>query len=296
MPHQVPPGRHLRLGTRTFAPGETGLLAIINRTPDSFYDAGRYLDDEVALSAVASAMADGADAVDIGGVKAGPGPEVSPAEEMRRVVSFVAATREAFPDLVISVDTWRASVADAACDVGADLINDAWAGHDPELSAVAAAHGVGYLCAHTGGHPPRTDPHRVRYDDVVAETLADLSRQVDSALASGVREDGLMIDAAQDFGKNTYHSLQLTGHVSDLVETGWPVMLAVSNKKFIAEALGLDGRKSDRIIGTMATTAVAAWEGVRMVRAHDVAQTRQVLDMVAALRSGIPSLARRSLA
>jgi dihydropteroate synthase len=296
MPHQVPPGRHLRLGARTFAPGETGLLAIINRTPDSFYDAGRYLDDEVALSAVASAMAKGADAVDIGGVKAGPGPEVSAAEEMRRVVSFVAATRETFPDLVISVDTWRASVADAACAVGADLINDAWAGHDPELSAVAAAHGVGYLCAHTGGHPPRTDPHRVRYDDVVAETLADLSRQVDSALASGVREDGLMIDAAQDFGKNTYHSLQLTGHVSALVETGWPVMLAVSNKKFIAETLGLDGRKSDRIIGTMATTAVAAWEGVRMVRAHDVAQTRQVLDMVAALHSGIPSLARRALA
>jgi len=279
-----------------FAPGETGLLAIINRTPDSFYDAGRYLDDEAARSAVARAVADGADAVDIGGVRAGPGPEVSAAEELRRVVSFVAAIRAAHPDLVISVDTWRASVADAACDAGADLINDAWAGHDPELTAVAGAHGVGYLCAHTGGHRPRTDPHRVRYHDVVAETVADLTRQADAALAAGVREDGLLIDAAQDFGKNTYHSLQVTGQVNALVETGWPVLLAVSNKKFIAETLGLDGRKSDRNTGTMATTAVAAWEGVRMVRAHDVAQTRQVLDMVAALRSGIPALARRALA
>jgi dihydropteroate synthase len=296
MPHHVPPGRDLRLRGRTFISGETGLMAIINRTPDSFYDEGRYLDDKTAITAVARAVTDGADAVDVGGVKAGPGPEVSAVEELRRVVPFVAAIRAAYPDLVISVDTWRASVADAACEAGADLINDAWAGHDPELSAVAGAHGVGYLCAHTGGHPPRTDPHRVRYDDVVAETLADLTRQAEAALAAGVREDGLLIDAAQDFGKNTYHSLQVTGQVSVLVRTGWPVLLAVSNKKFIAETLGLDGRKSDRIIGTLAITAVAAWEGVRMVRAHDVAQTRQVLDMVAGLRTGIPALARRALA
>jgi dihydropteroate synthase len=296
MPRDVPPGRNLRLRGRTFVPGETGLLAIINRTPDSFYDEGRYLDDETALSAVARAVADGADAVDVGGVKAGPGPEVSATEELRRVVSFVAAVRATYPDLVISVDTWRASVADAACAAGADLINDAWAGHDPELTSVAGAHGVGYLCAHTGGHPPRTDPHRVRYDNVVAETVADLTRQVDAALAAGVREDGLLIDAAQDFGKNTYHSLQVTGQVSALVATGWPVLLAVSNKKFIAETLGLDGRKSDRIIGTLATTAVGVWEGVRMVRAHDIAQTRQVLDMVAGLRTGLPVLARRALA
>jgi dihydropteroate synthase len=284
------------LRERTFSPGETGLLAIINRTPDSFYDAGRYLDNEAALMAVASAVADGADAVDIGGVKAGPGPEVSAAEELRRVVSFIAATREAYPELVISIDTWRASVADAACDAGADLVNDAWAGHDPELAAVAGAHGAGYVCAHTGGHRPRTDPHRVRYDDVVPAVLADLNRQAEAAISAGVREDGLLIDAAQDFGKNTYHSLQVTGRVSALVETGWPVLLAVSNKKFIAEALGLNGQKSDRITGTMATTAVSVWEGVRIVRAHDVAQTRQVLDMVAALRSGMPALARRALA
>jgi dihydropteroate synthase len=296
MPYEVWSGRDLRLRHRTFAAGQTGLLAIINRTPDSFYDQGRYVDDQVALTAVERAVADGADGVDVGGVKAGPGPEVSAAEELLRVVPFVAAVRAAHPDLLISVDTWRVSVADAACEAGADLINDVWAGHDPDLPAVAGAHDAAYLCAHTGGHPPRTDPHRVRYNDVVSETVADLTRQVETALAAGVREDGLLIDAAQDFGKNTYHSLQVTGRISALVETGWPVLLAVSNKKFIAETLGLDGPKSGRLTGTLATTAIAVWEGVRIVRAHDVAETRQVLDMVAGLRTGFPALARRALA
>jgi len=115
-------------------------------------------------------------------------------------------------------------------------------------------------------------------------------------MAAGVRADGLLIDAAQDFGKNTYHSLRVTGAISTLVGTGWPVLLAVSNKKFIAETLALDGPKSDRMTGTLATTAVGVWEGVRIVRAHDAPQTRQVLDMVAALRNGIPKLARRALA
>jgi dihydropteroate synthase len=136
----------------------------------------------------------------------------------------------------------------------------------------------------------------VRYEDVVGQAVGDLLGQVEAALAAGVREDGLLIDAAQDFGKNTYHSLALTGQVSALVGTGWPVLLAISNKKFIAETLGLNGKKSDRVTGTLAATAVAAWEGVRLVRAHDVAATRQVLDMVAGLRSGVPALARRALA
>ncbi|MGZ4600760.1 dihydropteroate synthase [Oryzihumus sp.] len=296
MPQHVPPGRDLRLRGRVFAPGETGLMAIINRTPDSFYDQGMFLDDDVALDAVDRAVHDGADAVDLGGVRAGPGPDVSAAEEERRVVPFLRAVRERYPDLIISVDTWRASVADASCAAGADIVNDAWAGHDPELTSVAAQWGAAYICAHTGGHPPRTDPHRVRYADVLGQAVADLLGQADRAVQAGVREDGLLIDAAQDFGKNSYHSLRLTGGVATLVETGWPVLLAVSNKKFIAETLGLDGKKSDRVTGTLTTTAVAAWEGVRLVRAHDVAATRQVLDMVAGLRSGVPALARRALA
>jgi len=287
MPASPPTGRDLTLRGRTFAPGQTALLAIINRTPDSFYDQGMFLDVEGVGGAVDDREQRGL---------AGPGPEVSAAEELARVVPFVEAIRAAHPQLIISVDTWRADVADAACAVGADLVNDAWAGHDPEVVAVAASRGAAYICAHTGGHPPRTDPHRVRYHDVVGQAVADLLEQVETARAAGVREDGLLIDAAQDFGKNTYHSLKLTGQVSALVDTGWPVLLAVSNKKFIAETLGLNGKKSDRVTGTLATTAVAAWEGVRLVRAHDVTATRQVLDMVAGLRSGVPALARRALA
>lgn len=296
MPHPRPHGRNLVLHGQCFAPGQAALLAIINRTPDSFYDHGAFVDDDAALAAVARAVADGADAVDIGGVKAGPGADVSSAEEAGRVVPFIAMVREAHPDLIISVDTWRAGVADAACAAGADLVNDAWAGADPEITAAAAAHGAGYVCAHTGGHAPRTDPHRVRYADVLADVLERTTALAAGAVAAGVREDGILIDAAQDFGKNTYHSLTVTGRVSELVATGWPVLLAISNKKFIAESLALDGPKSDRITGTLVTTAVAAWEGVRMVRAHDVRATRQALDMVAALRSGIPALARRALA
>ena len=296
MPASAPTGRDLLLRGRTFAPGETGLLAIINRTPDSFYDRGMFLDDDVALDAVERAVADGADAVDIGGVKAGPGPEVSAAEELARVVPFVEAIRSAHPQLIISVDTWRAEVADAACAVGADLVNDAWAGHDPEVTAVAAGRGAAYICAHTGGHPPRTDPHRVRYHDVVGQAVADLLGQVEAALAAGVREDGLLIDAAQDFGKNTYHSLRADG--AGLGAGGHRLAGAARDlqQEVHRRDARPDGKKSDRVTGTLAATAVAAWEGVRLVRAHDVAATRQVLDMVAGLRSGVPALARRALA
>jgi dihydropteroate synthase len=272
------------------------VVAIINRTPDSFFDEGAYVDDDAALAAVDRAVRDGADAVDVGGVRAGPGAEVGPAEELDRVVPFVAAVRRAHPRLVISVDTWRAEVADAACAAGADLVNDAWGGHDPDIMATAAAHDAGYLCAHTGGHPPRQDPMRVRYPDLRSSLVTDLSALAERALAAGVRPDGILVDAAQDFGKNSYHSLTVTGAVGDLVATGWPVLLAISNKKFLAEALGLDGPKSERLVPTLAATAVAAWEGVRLVRAHDVAVTRQVLDTVAALRSGRPAQARRALA
>lgn len=286
----------LLLRDRVFEAGTTGLLAIINRTPDSFYDRGAFVEDEAALRAVDEAAAAGADGVDIGGVRAGPGTEVSAAEETDRVVPFIAAARAAHPELIISVDTWRAEVADAACAAGADLVNDAWEGHDPSLLGVAARHGAAYVCAHTGGHPPRTDPHRVRYADVLDDVLIRVTGLAERARDAGVRPDGILIDAAQDFGKNTYHSLTVTGRVDELVATGWPVLLAVSNKKFIAETLGLDGPRTDRLTGTLTTTAIAAWENVRVVRAHDVATTRQVLDMVAGLRTGIPKQARRALA
>lgn len=285
----------LRLGRRTFAEGELAVMAIVNRTPDSFFDRGATFAPDAALRAVAEAVAEGADIIDIGGVKAGPGDEVGPAEEIRRTVGTIAAVRAEFPEIVISIDTWRAEVAAEAVPAGADLLNDAWAGADPRLAEVAAATGTGLVCSHAGGLAPRQRPHRVAYDDVVADVLDTVGRLVDRALALGVRPDGILIDPAHDFGKSTRHSLEVTRRLGELVATGWPVLVALSNKDFVGETLDLP--IDQRLEGTLAATAVSAWLGARVFRAHQVRPTRRVLDMVAALRGDRgPAVSRRGLA
>ena len=258
------------------------VMAIVNRTPDSFYDGGANFSDDAAMATVHRAVAEGADMVDIGGVKAGPGDVVDADEETRRVVPFVEAIRDAYPDLLISVDTWRSEVARLACGVGADLINDTWAGADPELVRVAAAEGVGIVCSHTGGAVPRTRPYRVRYTDVVADVIAEVTAAAENAVAEGVKKDSILIDPTHDFGKNTYHGLELLRRVDDLVNTGWPVLMALSNKDFVGETLGVE--LVDRLEGTLAATALAAAGGARMFRVHEVASTRRVVDMVAAIQ------------
>jgi len=285
----------LRLGGRTFGPGEYALMAIVNRTPDSFYDRGATFAPDAALRAVEQAVAEGADIIDIGGVKAGPGDTVDPAEEIRRTVSTIAAVRAEFPDVVISIDTWRAEVAREAVPAGADLLNDTWAGADPGLAEVAAATGTGLVCSHAGGLAPRTRPHRAAFPDLVADVLATVTGLAERALALDVRRDGILIDPAHDFGKNTRHSLELTQRLGELVDTGWPVLVALSNKDFIGETLDLP--VEDRLAGTLATTAVSAWLGARVFRAHQVRDTRRVLDMVAAIRGERqPAVSRRGLA
>ncbi|MFC9786256.1 dihydropteroate synthase [Rhodococcus sp. NPDC127528] len=256
-------------------------MAIVNRTPDSFYDRGATFTDEAAMAAVDRAVDEGADLVDIGGVKAGPGDEVDATEEIRRVVPFVEAIRGRYPDLLISVDTWRGDVARLACPAGADLINDTWAGADPELVAVAADLGAGYVCSHTGGAVPRTRPHRVRYTDVVTDVVTEVVAAAERAHAMGVAEDAILIDPTHDFGKNTFHGLELLRRVDDLVKTGWPVLMALSNKDFVGETLGVE--LADRLEGTLAATALAAARGARVFRVHEVASTRRVVDMVAAI-------------
>ncbi len=285
----------LRLGTRRFGPGDLVVMAIVNRTPDSFYDRGATFDDAAALGAVDRAVAEGADIVDIGGVKAGPGAPVDAAEEIRRTASFVAAVRDRHPGVVISVDTWRAEVARAVCAEGADLVNDAWGGVDPELVEVAAAHGAGYVCTHAGGLAPRTRPHRVEYPDVVADVVRRTADLAARAVAAGVRPDGVLVDPGHDFGKNTRHSLEVTRRLDELVALGWPVLVSLSNKDFVGETL--DRPVPERLVGTLAATAVSAWLGARVFRAHNVAETRQTLDMVAAIRgTRPPAVARRGLA
>ena len=152
------------------------------------------------------------------------------AEEIDRVVPVIAAVRKRHPDVTVSVDTWRAAVADDAIAAGADLINDTWAGFDPELVEVAGAHRVGYVCSHTGGVTPRTRPHRVHYDDVVADVIAETTALAERAVALGVPASGVFIDPTHDFGKNTYHGLEILRRIDEIVATGWPVLMALSNK------------------------------------------------------------------
>jgi dihydropteroate synthase len=280
----LPPARTLRLGGREWPPGSFAIMAVINRTPDSFYDHGATYGFGAALDAAGRAVEDGAAIVDIGGVKAGPGDEVSVAEEIRRVAGLVEAVRAQHPDVVISVDTWRAEVGEAVAGAGADLLNDAWGGADPRLAGVAAARGIGLVCAHAGGLAPRSRPHRPAYRDVVAEVIGYVTAGAERAVRAGVDPGRILIDPAHDFGKNTWHSLALTRHTADLAATGWPVLVAVSHKDFVGETLGLP--VAERGEGTLAVLAVSAWEGARVFRVHEVAAARDALAAVAALRDG----------
>ncbi|MBA2773366.1 MAG: dihydropteroate synthase [Nocardioidaceae bacterium] len=261
-------------------------MAIVNRTPDSFSDPGENFDEKAALARVDQVVAEGADLVDIGGVKAGYGEVVATAEELRRTASLVGQVRAAYPDLVISVDTWRSEVARELCHRGADLINDTWAGADPAVVEVAAEFGVGIVCSHAGGLAPRTDPHRVHYDDVVADVVATVTGLADRAVAAGVHRDKILVDPTHDFGKNTHHSLELTRRLDELTATRWPVLVALSNKDFIGETLGLPVEQ--RLTGTLAATAISAWHGARVFRTHRVSDTRQVLAMVASIAGHRP--------
>ncbi|MFJ2306199.1 dihydropteroate synthase [Streptomyces sp. NPDC087787] len=285
----------LRLGRREFDAHEPVIMAIVNRTPDSFYDQGSTFRDEPALARVEQAVAEGAAIIDIGGVKAGPGDEVSAEEEARRTVGFVAEVRRRFPDVVISVDTWRADVGEAVCEAGADLLNDAWGGVDPRLAEIAARYGTGLVCTHAGGAEPRTRPHRVTYEDVMADILRVTVGLAERAVALGVPRESVMIDPGHDFGKNTRHSLEATRRLGEMVATGWPVLVSLSNKDFVGETL--DKPVKERLVGTLATTAVSAWLGAQVYRVHEVAETRQVLDMVATIAGHRPpAVARRGLA
>lgn len=286
----------MRLGRHTFADDAMLVMAIVNRTPDSFYDKGATFAEDKAMERVDLVVEQGAEIVDIGGVKAAPGGDVDVAEEIDRVAGLVARVREAHPQLVISVDTWRAEVGEAVCAAGADVLNDAWGGADPALVHVAARHDTAIICTHTGGVEPRTRPFRTGFErDVVADVLEGVLGYAERAVAAGVARESVVIDPAHDFGKNTHHTLEVTRRLDELVDTGWPVLVSLSNKDFVGETL--DRPVDQRLIGTLATTAVSAWLGARIYRVHEVAETRQVLDMVATLRGErAPARTMRGLA
>ena len=285
----------LRLRNREFLPGQALVMAIVNRTPDSFYRPGLTWEDAAAMDRVHEVVAEGADIVDIGGVPAKPGSEVSAAEEIRRVAEFIGAVRAAYPDLVISADTWRHEVGRAACEAGADLLNDTWGGWDPALTEVASEFDVGLVCSHAGGLPPRTRPYRVAYRDVMADVLDRTLGLAAQAVRAGVNPARIVIDPAHDFGKNTWHSLEISRRLGEMTATGWPVLMAASRKDFVGETLGTG--VDDRLAGTLAVTALGAWLGARIFRAHDVRETRQALRMVAAIKGdALPAGIVRGLA
>jgi dihydropteroate synthase len=276
----------LVLRGRRFDAASPAVMAIVNRTRDSFFSGNRHDDLEAAKAALSDAVECGADIVDIGGVRAGQeGEGVDAGEELRRVVPLLQWARATHPTVILSLDTWRSEVAREASGV-VDLVNDTWAGHDRALVHVAAEVGAGYVVSHTGGLPPRTDPVDVTYGDdpldVVRDVLATLSRGALVAEQAGIPPERVLIDPTLDFGKTTAQSVEVLRHTADVVALGYPVLQAISRKDFIGETLGLSAE--ERLEGSLAATAVAAWLGATVFRSHDVRATRRVLDMVATIR------------
>ncbi|HYY44374.1 MAG TPA: dihydropteroate synthase [Actinomycetota bacterium] len=262
------------------------VMGIVNRTPDSFYDGGRMGLEESVRHALAL-VEEGADLLDLGGVKAGPGPLVSEDEETARVVPLVQAVARR-TEVPISVETARPAVARRAVEAGAAIINDVSALEDPTLAEVAAETGAALVLMHNGGQI-RGRPRHPRYEDVTAAVLAELRRLEDIAVSAGVARDCIVYDAGLDFGKNTYHSLEIVRRTREVVSTGRPYLVAPSRKDVVGETL--DVPVEDRLEGTLALVAISAWEGAAIVRVHDVAGAVRTVRMVEAVKGSVPPVA-----
>jgi dihydropteroate synthase len=255
------------------------VMCILNRTPDSFYDQGAYYEFDAFLRKAEQLVADGADFLDVGGVKAGPGEEVTEAEELERVVPAVEALAGRF-DVPLSVDTWRASVAEACFEAGAVVGNDISGFADPDYLPVCAAAGASVVATHIRLAPRVPDPDP-RYDDVVATVCAFLAERAGRARAAGIPTERIMVDAGLDLGKTEAQSLVLLRASDRLTELGYPVFLSASNKRFLWTLLEVD--RSSAGDATMAAHALGIALGCRILRAHDVRNGRRVADVMAAI-------------
>lgn len=276
-PLPEPPTTSLRLPRSTLdLTRRMAVMAIVNRTPDSFYDRGATYALDASVEHALRQVADGADLVDVGGVKAGPGEEVDAEEERRRIVPFVEAIR-ARSDVVLSIDTFRASVADAALAAGADLINDTSGLSDPDLAGVVARHDAALVVMHSGGDLRRR-PHRNHYHpDVTTAVVEELARLVAAAEEAGVHPEGIVVDPGHDFRKNTLHSLEVTRRLPELVALGRPVLVALSNKDFIGESLDL--ALEDRVDASLGAAVASLLLGARIVRVHETLATVRAVRM-----------------
>ena len=271
---------HVALGPHRFDITHRALvMGILNRTPDSFFDQGDYFDFDAFLSKAEGLVADGADFLDVGGVKAGPGPEVTEAEELDRVVPAVEALHERF-DLPISVDTWRASVADAAYAAGAVVGNDISGFADPRFIEVALRHGASVVACHVRLAPRIPDPTPV-YDDLLDDVRNFLEERARWAVDAGIPAEQVMVDAGLDLGKTPAMSAELLRNSDDLASLGFPVFLSASNKGFLGELVGAE--VGDRRDATLAAHALGIALGCRILRAHDVRGSRRVADTMAEL-------------
>ncbi|QNE37853.1 dihydropteroate synthase [Leifsonia shinshuensis] len=256
------------IGARTFDfSRRVAVMAVVNRTPDSFFDQGRTFALDAAVAASFDAVAAGADWVDIGGAPFAPGAPIPDDEEAGRVVPVVAELR-AGSDVVISVDTFHASVASRAIAAGATVINDTTGLSDPDLARVVADSEATLVLTHSLA-APRTVFPRPTYGDIAREVGDFLLERVDRAAAAGVPEERIILDPGHDLNKNTLQSLELTRRLSEIADLGYPVLAAVSNKDFIGETL--DAPRSERRDGSIAAAVVAIVNGARIIRMHDVA-------------------------
>ncbi|CAB4322485.1 MAG: dihydropteroate synthase [Actinobacteria bacterium] len=269
---------NLDLGTTRFdITHRAVVMGILNRTPDSFYDQGSYYQFDDFLRKAEQLVIDGADFLDVGGVKAGPGEEVTEAEELERVVPAVEALHARF-DLPLSVDTWRASVAKACFDAGAVVGNDISGFADPDYLGVCAASGASVVATHIRLQPRVPDPDPV-YDDLVPDVCAFLRDRAARAVAAGIPSERVMVDAGLDLGKTELQSLELLRRSDALVALGHPVFLSASNKRFLWTLLDVErGSAGD---GTMAAHSLGIALGCRILRSHDVLNGRRVADMMA---------------
>jgi dihydropteroate synthase len=268
-----------RIGGRDFDfAREVAVMAVVNRTPDSFYDRGATFLLDAAVAAAHRAVSDGADWVDIGGAKFAPGPAIPVADEIDRVVPVVQALQGT--GVVISVDTFDPDVARAGILAGAHVINDTTGVHDPRMARVVADSDATLVITHSLARP-RTPYPAPEYDDVVAEVGAFLQARVRRAIANGMPAERLVIDPGHDLNKNTRHSLELTRRLPEITALGLPTLVAVSNKDFIGETLDRDRDRRDA--GTLAAAVFCILQGARIVRVHNVPAAVDAVRMTEAI-------------
>ncbi|HEY9688178.1 MAG TPA: dihydropteroate synthase [Coleofasciculaceae cyanobacterium] len=265
-------------------PYKTKIMAILNVTPDSFSDGGQLANQDILLQAAAQALTAGADILDIGGESTRPGAEaISEEEELARVVPSIEAIRKHFPEAVISIDTRKSAVAEAALQVGASIINDvSGLQYDPEIATVAALHAARLILMHSQGTPETMQINPAYPTGVIPEIKAFFARQIERAVAAGVRREHMILDPGFGFGKTLQHNLELLHYISDFSDFGLPLLAGTSRKSFLT--LGdKEIAASEREALTAATLALAIQGGAGMVRVHDARAQAPVVRMIDAV-------------